>query len=238
MELPENSYEHSKAKFIDVLPPLFAKKVRKIMRNDHGEIPYKYYTYGKLIGVCTQEGINFCNELKLSRQFKMDKLKQRSQLGDFCTQFDLPDTFAKSKKKKHRDSRYSNPNKPYRKKRSRYRSKEERQARKAFRKSNRFIKSRSKWELAKIKCYKCGKFGYIAPNSKLEKLKTLELDEEVHDKTYSFLYTSSSESNYDSDLGSEEEIDLLDLSNSNQHVNMNTCYACHGDICSCENDQF
>uniref|UniRef100_M1DIL5 Zinc knuckle family protein n=1 Tax=Solanum tuberosum TaxID=4113 RepID=M1DIL5_SOLTU len=98
----------------------------------------------------------------------MDKLRERSQLGDFCTQFDLLDTSANSKKKKHKDSKDSNPDKPYRKKRSRYRSKEERDARKAFL--------------------------------------------------------------------SEEGIDLLDLSDSNQHGN--TCNTCHGDICSCENDEF
>ncbi|KAG5590642.1 hypothetical protein H5410_041156 [Solanum commersonii] len=62
MELPENSYEHCKAKFIDGLPPLFAKRVRKTLRNTYGEIPYKDYTYGKLIEVCTQEGINLCND--------------------------------------------------------------------------------------------------------------------------------------------------------------------------------
>ncbi|KAG5570684.1 hypothetical protein H5410_060450 [Solanum commersonii] len=55
------------------------------LRNPQGEIPYDTYTYGKLIGVCTQEGINLCNELKLSKQLKIDKLRERSQLGDFCT---------------------------------------------------------------------------------------------------------------------------------------------------------
>ncbi|KAG5609799.1 hypothetical protein H5410_021080 [Solanum commersonii] len=178
--------------------------------------------------VCTQESINLCNKLKLSRQLNIDKLKERSQIGDFCTQFDLPDSAAKSKKKKHRDSR--DPDKPYRKKRSRYRSKEERYDRRAFRMSNKFTKNRSKRELAKIKCYKCGNFGHIAPNCKLEKLKTLDLDEEIHDKVYSFLYTSGSESDYDSDSDSEEEIDLPDLSNNNQHVNMNAFNNCHGDI--------
>ncbi|KAG5584581.1 hypothetical protein H5410_045015 [Solanum commersonii] len=187
MESPENNYEHLKAKFIDDLPPLLAKRVRKTLSNDHGEIPYKDYTYGKLIRACTQEGINLCNELNLSRQLKTDKLKERSQLGDFCTQFDLPDTFAKSKKKKYRDSRYPNPDKPYRKKRSIYRSKKERDARKAFRKSNRFTKNRSKRDLAKINFL------------------------------YTSGFESDYDYDYDFDLGFEEEIGSLDFSDSNQH---------------------
>ncbi|KAG5580723.1 hypothetical protein H5410_051350 [Solanum commersonii] len=91
MELPENGLEHWKAKFIDGLPPLFAERVKKTLRNSQGAIPYGNFTYGKLIGACTQEGINLCNELKLSRQLKMDKLRERSQLGDFCVQFGLRD---------------------------------------------------------------------------------------------------------------------------------------------------
>ncbi|XP_070035992.1 uncharacterized protein [Nicotiana tomentosiformis] len=178
MELPENKYEHWKAKFIDGLPSLFAERVRKTLRGSYGEISYKDYTYEKLIGVCTQEGLNLCNELKLSRQLKIDKLKDKSQLGDFCTQFGLPDLPETSthKKKKHKYHRYPNPDSPYKKKRSRYRSKEERDAKKAHRKSTRFTKNRSKRDLVDIKCYKCGKFGHIAPNCKLQKLKTLELD--------------------------------------------------------------
>uniref|UniRef100_A0A1S4BTV8 CCHC-type domain-containing protein n=1 Tax=Nicotiana tabacum TaxID=4097 RepID=A0A1S4BTV8_TOBAC len=137
----------------------------------------------KTLGICTQEGLNMCNELRLSRQLKMDKLKEKSQLGDFCTQFGLPETFT-HKKKKHKYHRYPNQDSPYRRKRSRYRSKEEREAKKAHRKATRFTKNRSKRDLADIKCYKCGKLGHIAPNCKLQKLKTLGLDDELRDKLY------------------------------------------------------
>ncbi|KAG5630730.1 hypothetical protein H5410_002447 [Solanum commersonii] len=85
MELPENGLEFRKAKFIDGLPSLFAERVKKTLRNPQGITPYSDFTYEKLIGACTQEGINLCNELKLSRQLKMDKLREKAQLGDFCT---------------------------------------------------------------------------------------------------------------------------------------------------------
>ncbi|KAG5630941.1 hypothetical protein H5410_002658 [Solanum commersonii] len=68
-------------------------------------------------------------------------------------------------------------------------------------------------------------------------MKSLELDEEVHDKICSFLCTSCSESDYKSDAGYEEDIDLLESSHSNQHENINAC-RCRGDICSCESDEF
>ncbi|KAG5584781.1 hypothetical protein H5410_045215 [Solanum commersonii] len=136
MELLENGLEHWKAYFIDGLPPFFAERVKKTLRNSQGVIPYGTYTYGKLIGACTQE-------------------------GDFCTQFDLPDS---GKSTKHRDSSGSTPNRPHKRRKSRRRSREEREERRGHRKSHRFTKNRSRRELAKFRCYKCGKFGHIVNN--------------------------------------------------------------------------
>ncbi|KAF3630296.1 hypothetical protein FXO38_27233 [Capsicum annuum] len=88
MDLLESKYDHWKAKFIDGLPPLFAERVRKSLRGSYGEVQYSEKTYGQLIVACTQEGLALCNELKLARQIKLDKLREKSQLGDFCEQFD------------------------------------------------------------------------------------------------------------------------------------------------------
>ncbi|KAG5599734.1 hypothetical protein H5410_031104 [Solanum commersonii] len=52
--------------FIDDLPPLFAERVRKALGGNSIEIPYKDLTYGKIIGTCTQEYLNLCNELKMA----------------------------------------------------------------------------------------------------------------------------------------------------------------------------
>ncbi|XP_049414765.1 uncharacterized protein LOC125877545 [Solanum stenotomum] len=104
--------------------------------------------------------------LEAKAAVKVDKLRERSQLGDFCTQFGLPDS---------------------------------------------------------------------APNCKLEKLKALELDEEVHDKIYSFLYIFGSESDYDSDTEPEKEDNRSE--SSKPIANTKGC-KCNREICSCEDDEF
>ncbi|KAG5576933.1 hypothetical protein H5410_057067 [Solanum commersonii] len=184
-----NQHEaHWKARSIDGLPLLLAESVLKALRGSHGEIPYKDYTYGKLIETCTQE-------------------------GDFCAQFGLPDPSAKSSNKSmyYKSSRTKGSHK---KRISRRRSKKERKARKSSCKSHRFTKDRSGRDL-----------------SKLNKLKTLELDGETYEKIYGLLYTSGSDIDYESNSGSN--IELLDLYDNNTNCDI-SCITCQGNTCNCE----
>ncbi|XP_047267525.1 uncharacterized protein LOC124897947 [Capsicum annuum] len=101
MDLPKSKYTHWKANFIYGLPSQFAERVRKELTGSgsYNEISYENFTYGQLIVACTQQGLALCNELKLARKIKLDKLKERSQLGDFCEQFDMDKSDSTSQEK-------------------------------------------------------------------------------------------------------------------------------------------
>ncbi|KAJ0638829.1 hypothetical protein HanHA300_Chr00c0038g0686551 [Helianthus annuus] len=103
-ELSENNSSHWKSKFIDGLPSLFAERVRKVLRGTNIQIPYDNYTYGRLIGVCVQEGLALCNELKLNQQIKKQNRTEKRQLGQFCEQFGMGCTREKDNEKSYKKS--------------------------------------------------------------------------------------------------------------------------------------
>uniref|UniRef100_M1DQX2 DUF7588 domain-containing protein n=1 Tax=Solanum tuberosum TaxID=4113 RepID=M1DQX2_SOLTU len=83
------------------------------------------------------------------------------------------------------------------------------------------FKNQVELEINKIRGYPKKNSG----NTKLEKFKTLELEEDMHDKVYSFLYTSGSESDYEDDDYSESgiETDKPETSGNTQSTTIGAC---------------
>ncbi|XP_070010101.1 uncharacterized protein [Nicotiana sylvestris] len=189
MELPESNSTHWMSKFIDRLPPLFAKRIRKVLRGIGMSIDYNNYSYSKLFRVCTQEGLALCNEIKLNQQINKHRLTERQQLGEFYEQFviHIPSKQKKSHKKDFK-----------RKKGSPEKQQENTQRRKAFHKASKgSIKSKNPQA-----CYKCGRVGHYAKYCKIkDKIKELDLDDHIKDSLCKILLNSSPEIS-DTDKGS------------------------------------
>ncbi|XP_009762347.2 uncharacterized protein LOC107782975 [Nicotiana tabacum] len=179
MELPESNSTHWKSKFIDGLPPLFAERIRKVLRGTGMRIDYNNYSYGKLFSVCTQEGLALSNEIKLNQQINKHRLIERQQLGEFYEQFtiDIPFKRKKSHKKDFKNKNGS-PEKRH----------EKTQRRKAFHIARKgFIKSKNPQA-----CYKYGRVGHYAKDCKIkDKIKELDLDDHIKDSLCKILLNSS-----------------------------------------------
>ena len=186
MELPECNSTHWKSKFIDGLPTLFAERVRKALRGTAMRIDYNSYSYGKLISVCTQEGLALCNEIKLNQEIKRHRLNDRQQLGEFCEQFAID--ISKNKKESHRHKHESYKHK---KNRGSFHKRLERKnkRRDTYKHRKDFIKSNRS-----NACYKYGGVGHYAKDCRVkDKIKNLDIDDNIKDSLYKILLNSSKE---------------------------------------------
>ncbi|KAG5576759.1 hypothetical protein H5410_056893 [Solanum commersonii] len=210
MELPECNSTHWKSKFIDGLPTLFAERVRKSLRGDDHSINYDDYTYGKLISACVQEGLSLCNEIKLNQQIKRHRLTERKQLGEFCEQFafDIP-----KQKSKDLDSSSHKKNKSSK-------------------------KDYEKWKKKKIEKKLRRAYGHYAKDCRVkEKIKNLDIDDNLKDSLCKIMLNSDSESGsaYSSREYSSTSEDLKALQQEEYLTSEDECSPCQQGM-ACEKD--
>ncbi|KAG5630336.1 hypothetical protein H5410_002053 [Solanum commersonii] len=186
------------------LPTLFAERVRKAIRGDNHSINYDDYTYGKLISACVQEGLSLCNEIKLNQQIKRYRLNERKQLGEFCEQFafDIP-------KQKSKDLDYSHKKKKSSKKD--YEKWKKKKIEKKLRRaeegkgdsSKRKKRYRQKFNKSDT-CHNYGRYGHYAKDCRVrEKIKNLDIEDNLKDSLYKIMLNSDSESG--SEYSSQED---------------------------------
>ncbi|KAG5573150.1 hypothetical protein H5410_062916 [Solanum commersonii] len=165
MELPECNSTHWKSKFIDGLPTLFAERVRRSLRGDDHSINYDNYTYGKLISAC-----------RVRNTVAFDIPKQKSK--------DLDSSSHKKKKSSKKDYEKWKKKKIEKKLRRAEEGKGDSSKRK---KKYRFNKSDI--------CHKCGRYGHYTKDCRVkEKIKNLDIDDNLKDSLYKIMLNSDSES--------------------------------------------
>ncbi|PIN26462.1 hypothetical protein CDL12_00787 [Handroanthus impetiginosus] len=150
-----------KEKFLSGLPKAFAERMRnKLKAKYNNNIPYSQLEYGDLAAEVIAEGINFCNDLKLKRQFELERQGNREILGNFCEQIgyqpiDYPKKETKDWKKKRKKDYHP----------------KEKFKRKEKTSSNEKLKvSKGKGKRKNIViCWRCGQVGHYANRCKVKK---------------------------------------------------------------------
>ena len=100
-----------KEKFIAGLPSIIGEKVKTRIREQYSDqIPYSSFTYCEFISFTQQEGLKACRDLQFHRKLQKEMTKTGTQLGAFCSMFDISKDYCKdctkppSKKTKTRKS--------------------------------------------------------------------------------------------------------------------------------------
>ena len=104
----------------------------------------------------------------MAQQIKRNQWSERSQLGDFCTQFGVKGPSSSKPKTGQTEERHHK-----RRHRSKY-TKKRKKKKELIERQQGLPENFTKRDLKNIKCYKCGRFAHLATNCKADKFKALE----------------------------------------------------------------
>ncbi|KAJ8543328.1 hypothetical protein K7X08_005851 [Anisodus acutangulus] len=163
-------------------------------------------SYGMLISKCTEEGLALCNDIKLQRQLKKQRLTEKTQLGEFCQQFAM-DESAPTQKTGKRKNHVVKPQKkeyyekykaaPYKKKAAKRRARNQ--------KTGRVPKKRT---TKTTTCYACGEVGHYAnrcKKKKADKIKALKIDDNIKDALMKIMIPSDDSDDSDKSVTTDSE---------------------------------